>query len=85
MEVLLFLVIPPVCITFSEPFLNLNPTTNTSSMALSDGASNLISQAVSQAILQVNATREAAHLLPLTDLQIRTALATSFASLLPAT
>jgi hypothetical protein len=54
-------------------------------MALSDGASNLISQAVSQAILQVNATREAAHLLPLTDLQIRTALAASFAALLPTT
>jgi hypothetical protein len=54
-------------------------------MALSDGATNIISQAVSTAIQQVNATRTAAHLLPLTDLQIRTALATEFASLLPTT
>jgi hypothetical protein len=48
-------------------------------MALSDGAPNLISQTVSQAILQVNATRAAPGKQPLTDAQIRTALATSFA------
>lgn len=40
-------------------------------MALSDGASNIISQAVSTAIQQVNATRSAAGKLPLTDAQIR--------------
>jgi hypothetical protein len=54
-------------------------------MALSDGASNIIAQAVATAIQQVNATRVAAGKLPLTDAQIRSALATSFAALLPTT
>jgi len=54
-------------------------------MALSDGASNVLSQAISTAIQTVNATRKAANKLPLTDEQIRDALTTSFAAPLPTT
>ena len=54
-------------------------------MALSDGGLNILAESIVTAILQVNATRAAAGKQPLTDGQIRTALAASFASLLPTT
>ena len=54
-------------------------------MALSDGALNCLTEAASTAIQQDNATRAVAGKQPLTDAQIRSALATSFAALLPTT
>jgi hypothetical protein len=54
-------------------------------MALSDGGLNLLAESIVTAILQVNATRATAGKEPLTDAQIRTALAVSFAALLPTT
>jgi hypothetical protein len=54
-------------------------------MAITDGGINLLAESIVTAILQINATRVAAGKLPLTDAQIRSALATSFVALLPTT
>jgi hypothetical protein len=54
-------------------------------MALTDGGLNLLSESIVNAILQVNATRAAAGKPVLTDAQIRGALVTEFAALLPTT
>ena len=68
---------------YPVPFLT--PPLNLNIMALSNGSANLLAESLQTAILQINATRVTASKLPLTGGQIRTALATSFASLLPTT